>query len=132
MTTSEKSQKSTVLFSQIWKRWFVFGVAALARPARRCGVPHRIRMPQVFVVPGRTLYNPSSPADTPLKENLPFTAFDTATGDGLTLKGWFVPAQQRPAGGTVIILHGTHTNWTSNLPIPGALSRIFRLLTTIK
>ena len=65
-----------------------------------------IVLPRMFVVPARTHYNPASPADTPSKENLAFTAFDTTTSDGLTLKCWLVPATHKPAAGTVIILHG--------------------------
>jgi len=53
-------------------------------------------LPRMFVVPSRTHYNPAAPGDTPLKENLAFTAFDTRTSDGLTLKCWFVPASPQP------------------------------------
>src|SRR5260221_1368434 len=60
----------------------------------------------MFVVPSRTHYNPAAPADTPLKENLQFTAFDTTTSDSLTLKCWFVTASPQPVAGTVLILHG--------------------------
>lgn len=63
-------------------------------------------LPRYFIVPGRTDYDPAAPADTPAKDGLAFTAFDTHTADGLTLKGWLVPAVGQTATGTVIILHG--------------------------
>ena len=73
-----------------------FGVVALSE----------FVLPRVFIVPRRTSYDQSAPADSPAKYGLAFTAFDAKTSDGLTLKGWFVPAVDRPARASIIVLHG--------------------------
>ena len=87
------------------KRFFLCGGIALL--VLGLGVfLSEIYLPRMFVVPNRTGYNASKPADTPTRFGLEFKPFDTTTSDGLTLKGWFVPAVGQPATGTVIILHG--------------------------
>ena len=90
-----------------FRKWLLFsGLAILIGVPIGAALVVEIVLPRTFVLPRRTHYNPALPADTPAKESLAFTAFDTTTSDGLVLKGWFVPARRQPAAGTVMILHG--------------------------
>ena len=88
------------------RKWTLIAGAVLLVVLAGAVLAVEVLLPRMFVVPSRTHYNPAAPADTPLKEDLQFTAFDTTTRDGLTLKCWFVPAAPQPAAGTVLILHG--------------------------
>jgi alpha-beta hydrolase superfamily lysophospholipase len=69
--------------------------------------PHRITVENY-----RRCTNIISPADL----RLPFTDLSVETKDGVTLLGWFVPANSA-AKGTVIYLHGVGDNRISGLPV---------------
>jgi uncharacterized protein len=102
---STKSPKGSSMPRWV-RKWWVIAGAVLSALLIGAVLMVEVVLPRMFVVPSRTHYDPAAPADTPLKENLQFTAFDTTTSDGLTLKCWFVPASPQPAARTVLILHG--------------------------
>jgi len=73
--------------------------------------PHRITVDDY-----RRCTNIISPADLQLS----FTDLTVHARDGVTLVGWFVPAES-PAKGTIVYLHGVGDNRISGLPIAKSL-----------
>lgn len=60
---------------------------------------------------------------TPADDGLVFEWVEFAAEDGTGLSGWFVPALQQPASGTVIQFHGNAENMTSHYSFVSWLPR---------
>jgi uncharacterized protein len=72
----------------------------------------------------RLIYLPSTVPAPPATTVLPGgedVAFDTA--DGLRLRGWFIPARDRPADKTVLVFNGNAADRSARAPLADALAR---------
>jgi len=56
------------------------------------------------------------PVTIPSDHGMKFEDFEVVAADGITLRGWWIPAPEQPARGTIIGLHGVaspKTDWAS-------------------
>jgi len=81
----------------------------------QCGTAVMFGLDSVFYHPSR------EPYDDPRNYDLKYEPVSFRTRDNLTLDGWFFPAVQNPAAGTVIQFHGNAGNITRHFQHVGWL-----------
>jgi len=77
----------------------------------------------LWAVQRRLIYFPFGEVPPPADVGLPRAeAVSFATGDGLTLSGWFVPPDGPPTGVTVIVFNGNAGNRSARAPLAAMLA----------